>query len=102
MKNSVRKVLSYVVLAVIGLAGCSGSVSGTYTDPSGAFVLNLKSGGAATFAFAGQQANCTYKSDGKTVNLTCEGQTGALTLTVQSDGSLTGPPGTFMPPLRKK
>jgi hypothetical protein len=88
--------------AILLAAGCGGGVQGTYADPSGAFVLDLKSGGQATFAFAGQTAACTYVVSGSTVNLTCGGDAGTTTLTLQSDGTLTGPPGTFMPPLKKK
>ena len=102
MKRHVRSTLFIAVLAVAALWGCGSSLTGTYTDGTGAFTLELKSGGAATFTFAGMPAMCTYKPNGNTIALMCEGQVGALVLTVQNDGSLAGPPGTFMPPLKKK
>jgi len=88
--------------ATLVAVGCGGGVQGTYSDGSGAFVLNLKSGGQATFAFAGQTAACTYVVNGQNINLTCEGDAGTTTLTLQSDGTLAGPSGSFMPPLKKK
>jgi hypothetical protein len=102
MKIWSRKLLlvSFIVSAVA--VGCGSKLQGTYTDSTGAFVLVLKSGNQATFSFSGQSGACTYQSDGQKVNLTCEGQAGALPLTIQSDGSLTAPPGTLLPPLQKK
>lgn len=90
------------LLATAVVGGCSSRVQGTYTDPTGAFVLQLKSGNNASFAFSGQVAPCTYQPAGSKITLQCEGQAGGLVLTVQNDGSLVGPPGTFLPPLRKK
>jgi hypothetical protein len=90
------------LLATVVVGGCSSRIQGTYTDSTGAFVLELKSGNSASFSFSGQPAACTYQSAGSKINLQCAGQAAALVLTVQSDGSLTGPPGTLMPALRKK
>ena len=91
------------VLAVaLLIAGCGGGVTGTYTDSTGGIVLVLKSGGQATLTFAGQTGNCTYTANGNNVNLNCQGAANAIALTVQSDGSITGPPDGFMPPLKKK
>jgi hypothetical protein len=96
------KTLLACLVAPATMIGCGSKLQGTYTDSSGAFTLELKSGNQATFTFSGQSGPCTYQSDAHTVNLTCAGQAGALPLTIQSDGSLNGPPGTFLPPLRKK
>lgn len=101
MKSTSLRLL-VALLATLVVYGCSSRVQGTYTDSSGAFVLTLKSGNSASFAFSGQPAACTYQPTGSTINLQCEGQAANMVLTVQSDGSLTGPPGTLMPPLRKK
>lgn len=94
--------LLVALLATVVVGGCSSRIQGTYTDSTGAFVLDLKSGNSASFSFSGQSAPCTYQSTGGKINLQCEGQAAGMVLTVQSDGSLTGPPGTLMPPLRKK
>ena len=94
--------LLVALIATVAVPGCSSRLQGTYTDPTGAFVLELKSGHSASLAYSGQSAACTYQPAASKINLQCEGQAGTLVLTVQSDGSLTGPPGTFLPPLRKK
>jgi hypothetical protein len=90
-----------VLVAIVCTVACGG-VQGTYTDTTGAISLVLKSGGNATFTFAGQSGDCTYTSSGSTVVLTCPGQAGAVNFTVGSDGTLTGPPDSLFPPLKKK
>jgi len=84
------------------LASCGSGIAGTYSDSSGAFMLELRSGGKAQFTFEGQTASCTYTVDGTKLNLNCEGDAGKTVFTIHDDGSLTGPPGTFMPALRKQ
>jgi len=91
--------LCVAITAVSITAGCGG-VTGTYSDPTGGVSIELKSGGAAMFTFAGQSSPCTYTTSGKQVSLTCQGQT--TVFTIQDDGSLAGPPGSLMPPLKKK
>ena len=99
----VRNLTSFLAGVVVMLlcAACGSGVKGTYSDPQGAFVLDLKSGGSASFTFAGDTAPCTYKVDGNNLTLNCQGQAGTVVLTIHDDGSLTGPPGSFMPALRK-
>ena len=85
------------------LAGCGKSMTGTYTDVNGAVILELRSGGQASFTFMGDVENCTYESNAKQLTLTCKGSPAPVTdFNIHDDGSLTGPPGTFMPPLRKE
>jgi hypothetical protein len=95
-----RDALLAIAVALV-CAGCS-SIQGTYADPTGAFVLDLKSGGQATFSFGGQAAPCTYDVNGKSIALACQGADTKEVLTIQGDGSLAGPPGSPIPPLRKK
>ena len=89
------------LVAIVCTVACGG-MQGTYTDTTGAVSLVLKSGGNATFTFAGQSGDCTYTSSGNTVTLTCPGQAGAVNFTAGSDGTLSGPPDSFFPPLKKK
>lgn len=89
------------LIAIVCAAACGG-VQGTYSDTIGAMVLVLKSGGNATFTFAGQSGDCTYTTSGSTVALTCPGQAGAVNFTLGSDGTLAGPPDSFFPPMKKK
>jgi hypothetical protein len=80
--------------------GCpAGSLEGTYSDVSGAFKLELKSGGKATLTTLNSPTACTYKKDGKQLTVVCETQT--LAFTVQDDGSLMPPPEAGIGPLKK-
>ena len=96
-----KTLLSMILLLglVVSWVACGKSVQGTYSDNAGAFVLELKSGGKATFTFGGEAMPCTYKVDGNQVTLQCATETNFFT--VHDDGSLTGPPGSFMGALRK-
>ena len=75
-------------------------MEGTYSDPTGAVVLKLDSGGTANFTFAGQSAPCTYKADGKKISVTCPGDATPVVWTVQDDGSLAPPQDSVMQALR--
>ena len=90
---------SFVLLA----SGCNSSPKGTYTDANGAVILELRSGGKASFTFMGDVENCTYETSGKQLTLTCKGSPAPVTVfNIHDDGSLTGPAGSFMPPLHKE
>jgi hypothetical protein len=90
-----------LVCAGVGLSGCGRSVKGTYADTTGSYVLNVKSGSAATLTFLGASTPCTYAVSGDQLYLDCHGQSGKVAFTIHNDGSLTGPPGTVIPALRK-
>jgi hypothetical protein len=98
--NSMSILVSGVVLL---MCGCNSGPKGTYTDANGAVILELKSGGKANFTFMGDVEDCTHESSGKQLTLTCKGSPAPVTVfNIHDDGSLTGPPGSFMPPLRKE
>jgi hypothetical protein len=88
--------------AVLLICGCNSGPQGTYTDANGAVILEIKSGGKANFTFMGDVQDCTYDSSGKQLTLICKGEAGKTVFNIHDDGSLTGPPGSFMPPLRKE
>ena len=94
-----------IIISILGavlLIGCK-SIAGTYTDANGAVILELRSGGSASLTFMGDVENCSYTTSEKQVTLTCKGSPVPTTVfNIHDDGSLTGPPGAFMPPLRKK
>lgn len=94
-------VLAILAVLSCALAACGSGVQGTYSDNSGSLMLELHTGGQATFTFMGEAAQCTYAVDGKKLTLTCKGEAGKTVFTIHDDGSLTGPPGSFMPALRK-
>jgi hypothetical protein len=88
-----------VALVVLAASACGSKVQGTYSDANGAFTLELRSGGNASFTFEGETQACTYSVDGKKLMLDCKGD--KTVFTIHADGSLTGPQGSFMPALRK-
>lgn len=87
---------------VLLVSGCNSGPKGTYTDANGAVILELRSGGKANFTFMGDVQDCTHETSGKQLTLTCKGEAGKTVFNIHDDGSLTGPPGSFMPPLRKE
>ena len=99
MKN---KLLVLIVSVVAFLVACNSGPSGTYSDANGSVLLELKSGGKANITFMGDVADCTFSTKGNQLNLDCKGSAGNIAFTIHDDGSLTGPPGSFMPMLRKQ
>jgi hypothetical protein len=91
-----------VALTIVGLCGCGSGLRGTYSDQSGAFVLDLQSGGKASFTIPGDAVSCKYNVKGDNLTLDCPGDAGKLVFTIHGDGSMTGPRDSFMPALRKK
>lgn len=100
LRDSFRVTAGVLVLII---SGCDSGPKGTYTDANGAVILELRSGGKANFTFMGDVEDCTYESSGKQLTLTCKGSPAPVTVfNIHDDGSLTGPAGSFMPPLRKE
>jgi hypothetical protein len=101
-----KPLLGLVLLASAVGAGCSacdtGGMRGTYSDPASSLILELKSGGKASFTFQGDVADCTYSASGKQLTVDCKGDAGRTVFTIHDDGLLTGPPGSFMPALRRQ
>jgi hypothetical protein len=98
-----RKSMSTVVGAVVLLvSACNSGPRGVYSDNAGAVILELKSGGKANFTFMGDVQDCSYESGGNQLALSCKGEGGKTVFAIHDDGSLAGPPGSFMPPLRKQ
>lgn len=93
--------ISLALGASLVLAACGKSVSGsTYEGVGGGFTVEFQSAGKAVTTIAGAKADCTYTEDSKTVTLTCEGQPAVLT--INDDGSLSGPPDGMLGKLTKK
>jgi hypothetical protein len=91
-----------LALSMLPAIGCHSGLSGTYTDKMGAVVLELRSSGKARFTFSGDVQDCAYTNDKDRLSLTCKGEASPTLFMFHDDGSLTGPPGSFMPPLRKE
>lgn len=105
MKKNIRQiaVVGFTSLfLVFAYAACTSGPSGTYSDANGAVLLELKSGGKANITFMGEVADCTDSTSGNQLTLNCKAPAGKIVFTIHDDGSLTGPPGGFMPMLRKQ
>ena|SRR5258706_5665670 len=104
--NSILHRVRFITLAlaaslILSACGKSVSVSGnTYEGAGGGFTVEFQSGGKAVTTIAGAKADCTYTEDSKSVTLTCEGQPAVLT--INDDGSLSGPPDGMLGKLTKK
>jgi hypothetical protein len=94
--------LPIAALFVLTFTACKSGLSGTYSDTSGAVILELRSDGTANLTFAGQVADCTYTSSNKEIAVKCKGDADPTVFSLHDDGSLTGPAGSFMPALRKQ
>jgi hypothetical protein len=98
-----RSQIAVAGICLVAQMGCGKSMTGTYSDANGAVILELRSGGSANLTWMGDVENCSYKTGGRQLTLTCKGNPEHETVfNIHDDGSLTGPPGTFMPPLRKQ
>jgi len=90
-----------IAVASFILAACGGTVNGsTYQNANGMVQVEFKSGGKAFTSLNGMTNACTYKQDGKSITLECEGD--KTVFTVNDDESLTGPPSGFLARLTKK
>ena len=98
MKNK----LLVLIASVAFLVACNSGPSGTYSDANGSVLLELKSGAEANITFMGDVEDCTYSTSGNQLTLDCKGPAGKIAFTIHDDGTLTGPPGSFMPMLRKQ
>jgi hypothetical protein len=95
------KFIALVCGASLILASCGKSVSGSaYEGVGGGVSIEFQSGGKAVASLGGVKSDCTYTEDSKTVTLTCEGQPAVLT--INDDGSLSGPPDGMLGRLTKK
>ena len=97
-----RYLILILSLCALSTSACNSGPRGTYRDAQGAVVMELRSGGKARFTFSGDVEDCTYTADSDRLTLTCKGDATPTVFTIHDDGSLTGPPGSFMPPLRKE
>ena len=96
--QSVKAMSLAVLLCLCGaVVACGSSIEGTYANDTMGIVVELKSGGQATFTSSlGDNDACTYKVDGKKLTLDCKHD--KVVFTIHDDGSLTAP---FFGTLRK-
>jgi len=77
------------VAALTALAACGSKLDGTYTNPSGIVMLELRSGGKATMGLGGETRECTHAEEGKQIRLTCGKEN--ILLRINDDGTLFAP-----------
>jgi hypothetical protein len=90
MNNSTLKraaILAVVLCAFLVAGGCGPRVEGTYTSNSGTMILELRSGGKASFTMMGETNDCTYTVSGKNIHLTCGKN--ETDFRIMDDGSLS-------------
>ena len=94
--------LTIMLGTLLVFPACTSGPRGTYSDPMGSVIVELKSDGKANITFQGEMVDCTHSSGGNQLTLNCKEPAGKIVFTIHDDGSLTGPPGGFMPTLRKQ
>ena len=81
------------LVGVVGLSAlsiaCGSKLDGTYTNPSGIAMLELRSGGKATLGLGGETKECAHVEEGKQVKLTCGRE--QISLRINDDGTLFAP-----------
>jgi hypothetical protein len=73
---------------------------GTYENADGKTMIEFLAGGKAYFSFHGVTADCAHSGNAKKVTVTCDGED--MVFAVNSDGSLAGPPESFVTRMKKK
>jgi hypothetical protein len=94
MKNGIALIVMVLVLPFVVMltGGCTGSnTEGTYTSTAGNVVLDLKSGGKATFTLMGESMPCTYKVKDEKLMLDCTPKGEKVDFVIHGDGSISGP-----------
>ena len=86
-------------LICLCVAACGGVKGHTYSGPNGMVQISFQSDGKATATMGALSSACTYTQNGNNISLICEGDTEQLT--VNSDGSLSGPPDGMLARLTK-
>jgi hypothetical protein len=83
--------LAAAALLCLSAAGCGNGVKGhTYAGNGQLVKIEFQSGGKALASMGPMTSTCSYTQNDKSITLICEGDT--ENLTVNSDGSLSGPP----------
>jgi len=80
--------------------GGNGEVKGVYENAQGNASIEFLDGGKAHFSFHGVGGDCKYRLEGKKLTLIVDDET--TVFTVNDDGSLTGPPDSFLSRMKKK
>jgi hypothetical protein len=97
MKLKASGVVAGLLLACLG---CGNSLDGnTYADANGMMKIDFQSGGKAIVTIGMSPQNCQWSQGSSNIAVKCGDDT--MQLTLNSDGSLAGPPNGAMGPLTK-
>jgi hypothetical protein len=95
------RTLAVLVTCSVLVTACAQKIEGaTYGDNGGVVRVEFKSGGKAYVSTGPISTPCSYKTDGGTVTLICEGD--KTVFTVDNDGALNGPQGGLLGRLTKQ
>jgi hypothetical protein len=98
MKLKITGVVVGLLLAVC--VGCGNSVEGnSYSDAGGMIKMDFQSGGKAVVTIGMSPQNCQWSQSSSNIAVKCGDDT--MQLTLNSDGSLAGPPNGMMGKLTK-
>lgn len=86
--------------ACASMAGGGDEIKGVYENTESNASIEFLGNGKAHLSLYGVGGPCTYKIEGKKLVLTLEDE--KQVFTINSDGSLTGPPGTYLSRLTKR
>lgn len=89
---NVKAKLASALLATLLLAACGGGLSGTYSDPMGITSYTFQPNGKVEMNAMGASMELKYEVDGNKVKFVLPGGA-AQVLTINSDGSISGPGG---------
>ena len=106
MMNTARSLrFRFLLLALaVSLTACTtlaaGKIEGTYQNAQGNASIEFMSGGKAHFSFHGVGGDGKYTIEGMKLTFMFDGE--KLVFTINDDGSLSGPPDSFVNRLKKK
>lgn len=89
-KMLLSTVIAILCITLTGCSGCNGGLEGKYQDESHLVTIELGPGGKGSFAFGAVSTPATYTVDGNKITIDVKGDKSVFTL--NSDGSLSGPP----------
>jgi hypothetical protein len=81
-------------------APASAGIEGEYENADQKTVIELLPKGRAFLSFHGLTQECSYAVEGKSLKLTCDGE--ETRFTIEDDGTLMGPPDSFLTRMKRK
>lgn len=92
--------LTGLLAIVLSVRAADAKVQGLYSNSENTASVEFQAGGKVHFSLSGPRGEGTYKINGQKLTLTIANESTEFTVT--QDGSLVGPPGTYLSRLKKK